>query len=48
MLTILVSILASLISVVNPLGAVPLFISLTKDYTKKKGKLHSYTSVCTL
>ena len=41
MLTILVSILASLISVVNPLGAVPLFISLTKDYSKKERQITS-------
>ena len=36
MLTLLFSILASLISVVNPLGAVPLFISLTVDINRKE------------
>lgn len=33
-MTLIITILASLISVVNPLGAVPVFLSLTPDYTK--------------
>lgn len=36
MLTLMFTILASLISVVNPLGAVPLFISLTSDNSRKE------------
>jgi len=32
-MTLVITILASLISVVNPLGAVPVFLSLTPDYT---------------
>ncbi|MBK8700051.1 MAG: MarC family NAAT transporter [Saprospiraceae bacterium] len=31
-----IAIFASLVSVVNPLGAVPLFLALSKDYTEKE------------
>lgn len=41
MLTLLLSILASLISVVNPLGAVPLFISLTTEYSRREREITS-------
>ena len=36
MMTLVITILASLISVVNPLGAVPVFLSLTPDYTRQE------------
>lgn len=35
-MALLITILAALISVVNPLGAVPVFLSLTPDYTKEE------------
>ena len=36
MLTLAITILASLFSVVNPLGAIPIFLSLTADYSQKE------------
>jgi multiple antibiotic resistance protein len=36
MTTLIISVLASIISVVNPLGAMPMFISLTSDYTSRE------------
>jgi len=36
MATLIISVLASIISVVNPLGAMPMFISLTNDYTPRE------------
>lgn len=35
-MALIITILASLISVVNPLGAVPVFLSLTPTYTKRE------------
>lgn len=35
-MTLVISILASLVSVVNPLGAVPVFLSLTPEYTREE------------
>jgi len=34
--TLAITILASLFSVVNPLGAIPIFLALTTDYTKEE------------
>ncbi|HMP30787.1 MAG TPA: MarC family protein [Saprospiraceae bacterium] len=36
MITVLIAIFASIISVVNPLGAIPMYNSLTVSYTKKE------------
>lgn len=45
-MTLIITILASLISVVNPLGAVPVFLSLTPDYTPaERNKTALLTSV---
>ncbi|HPQ21048.1 MAG TPA: MarC family NAAT transporter, partial [Saprospiraceae bacterium] len=44
MLTLMLSVFASLISVVNPLGAVPVYLGLTPNYTsleRKKSALHT-------
>ena len=35
-MTLAITILAALISVVNPLGAIPIFLSLTADYTREE------------
>ncbi|MEM9547962.1 MAG: MarC family NAAT transporter [Bacteroidota bacterium] len=46
MLTLGVTILASLFSVVNPLGAIPMFLSLTADYTpQERNKTSLLTSI---
>lgn len=43
---LIIAILASLISVVNPLGAVPVFLSLTPDYTRvERNKTALLTSI---
>jgi len=45
-MSLIITILASLISVVNPLGAVPVFLSLTPDYTKaERNKTAMLTSI---
>lgn len=46
MLTLAITILTSLISVVNPLGAIPMFLSLTSEYTKEeRNKTSLLTSI---
>lgn len=46
MLTLAITILASLFSVVNPLGAIPMFLSLTGDYTpEERNKTSLLTSI---
>lgn len=46
MLTLAVTILATLFSVVNPLGAIPMFLSLTADYsTEERNKTSLLTSI---
>lgn len=46
MLTLAITILASLFSVVNPLGAIPMFLSLTGDYTpEERIKTSLFTSI---
>jgi len=45
-LTLAITILASLFSVVNPLGAIPMFLSLTADYTpEERNKTSLFTSI---
>lgn len=46
MLTMAITILASLFSVVNPLGAIPMFLSMTADYDKEeRNKTSLLTSI---
>ena len=46
MLTLAITILASLFSVVNPLGAIPMFLSLTADHTtEERNKTSLLTSI---
>ncbi len=46
MLTLAITILASLFSVLNPLGAIPVFLSLTADYTpEERNKTSLMTSI---
>lgn len=46
MLTLIVTILAGLFSVVNPLGAIPMFLSLTTDYSaEERNRTSLLTSV---
>ncbi|MDF1697087.1 MAG: MarC family protein [Saprospiraceae bacterium] len=45
-MTLAITILASLFSVVNPLGAIPMFLSLTGDYTpEERNKTSLLTSI---
>ena len=46
MITLAITILAALFSVVNPLGAIPMFLSLTADYTSvERSKTSFLTSI---
>ena len=46
MITLAITILAALFSVVNPLGAIPMFLSLTADYTSdERSKTSLLTSI---
>ncbi len=46
MFTLILSITASIFSIVNPLGAIPLFLSLTGDYNhKERFKASMHTSI---
>ena len=45
-MTLAITILASLFSVVNPIGAIPMFLSLTADYTpEERNRTSMWTSI---